>query len=296
MTTKNALIGLWAHASIHAGAGSSVDGVDLPIQREGHSAWPCIFGSSVKGALRAKAEDKLGKDNASIAFVFGPDSSSDKASEHAGALLVSDAKLLLLPVRSLTSHFKWVTCPALLQRLVRDAQRLGLKSVQEITLPVITDDIALVAGQNTADLFLEEYRFKTNSQDLSALSALINQLTGIAVIDLTKQLVIVSDDQFNYLAKYATPVTPHIAIDNDKKTVKTGALWYEETLPPETVLYFALSAHRSRAKVSEQNIGLNEEQILHCITQDLFGASPYLQVGGNETVGMGWCKVTVVEA
>ena len=292
MTTKNALIGLWAHASIHAGAGSSVDGVDLPIQREGHSAWPCVFGSSVKGALRAKAEDTLGKDNASIAFVFGPDSSSDNASEHAGALLVSDAKLLLLPVRSLTSHFKWVTCPALLQRLVRDAQRLGVKSVQDITLPDIADDVALVAGQNTGDLFLEEYRFKTEFQDLTVLCDLVNQLTGIAITDLTEQLVIVSNNQFNYLARYATPVTPHIAIDNDKKTVKTGALWYEETLPPETVLYFALSAHRSRAKDTD----IKAEQILNSITQDLFGASPYLQVGGNETVGMGWCKVTVVEA
>lgn len=292
MTTKNALIGLWAHASIHAGAGSSVDGVDLPIQREGHSDWPCVFGSSVKGALRAKAEDTLGKDNASIAFVFGPDSSSDKASEHAGALLVSDAKLLLLPVRSLTSHFKWVTCPALLQRLVRDAQRLGVKSIQDITLSDIADDVALVAGQNTADLFLEEYRFKAQSHDLSGLIEVINQLTGIAVTDLTEQLVIVSNNQFNYLAKYATPVTPHIAIDNDKKTVKPGALWYEETLPPETVLYFALSAQRARAKDST----LQAEQILACVTQELFGDSPYLQLGGNETVGMGWCKVTVVEA
>ena len=270
MTTKNALIGLWAHASIHAGAGSSVDGVDLPIQREGHSDWPCVFGSSVKGALRAKAEDTLGKDNASIAFVFGPDSSSDKASEHAGALLVSDAKLLLLPVRSLTSHFKWVTCPALLQRLVRDAQRLGVKSIQDITLSDIADDVALVAGQNTADLFLEEYRFKAQSHDLSGLIEVINQLTGIAVTDLTEQLV----------------------IDNDKKTVKPGALWYEETLPPETVLYFALSAQRARAKDST----LQAEQILACVTQELFGDSPYLQLGGNETVGMGWCKVTLVEA
>ena len=293
MTTKNALIGLWAHASIHAGAGSSVDGVDLPIQREGHSAWPCVFGSSVKGALRAKAEDTLGKEGAkSIALVFGPDSNSDNASEHAGALLVSDAKLLLLPVRSLTSHFKWVTCPALLQRLVRDAQRLGVKSIQDITLPAIADDIALVTGQNTMDLFLEEYRFETQSHDLSGLIETINQLTGIAVTDLEKQLVIVSCDQFNYLARYATPVTPHIAIDNDKKTVKNGHLWYEETLPPETVLYFALSAHRSRAKDTD----IKAEQILNSITQDLFGASPYLQLGGNETVGMGWCKVTVVEA
>ena len=292
MTTKNALIGLWAHASIHAGAGSSVDGVDLPIQREGHSAWPCIFGSSVKGALRAKAEDKLGKEGKqSIAFVFGPDSSSDKTSEHAGALLVSDAKLLLLPVRSLTSHFKWVSCPALLQRLHRDALRLGLTWADTTTEPA-NEDAAIVANEDTTDLFLEEYRFKTQFQDLTVLCELINQLTGIAVTDLTKQLVIVSNNQFNYLAKYATPVTPHIAIDNDKKTVKNGHLWYEETLPPETVLYFALSAHRSRAKDTD----VKAEQILKSITQDLFGESPYLQVGGNETVGMGWCKVTVVEA
>jgi CRISPR-associated protein Cmr4 len=290
MTTKNALIGLWAHASIHAGAGSSVDGVDLPIQREGHSAWPCIFGSSVKGALRAKAEDKLGKDNASIAFVFGPDSSSDKASEHAGALLVSDAKLLLLPVRSLTSHFKWVTCPALLQRLHRDALRLGLTWADTTTEPA-NEDAAIVANEDTTDLFLEEYRFKTQWQDLTVLCELINQLTGIALTDLTEQLVIVSNNQFNYLAKYATPVTPHIAIDNDKKTVKKGALWYEETLPPETVLYFALSAQRARAK----DVDLKAEQILACVTQELFGDAPYLQLGGNETVGMGWCKVTLVE-
>jgi CRISPR-associated protein Cmr4 len=291
MTTKNALLGLWAEASIHAGAGSSVDGVDLPIQREGHSDWPCVFGSSVKGALRTKTEDKLGKNNPSIAFVFGPDSTSDKASEHAGALLVSDAKLLLLPVRSLTSHFKWVTCPALLQRLQRDVTRLGL-GLQVGTDFAPQKGEAVVAKPYDTDLFLEEYRFTTRTEDLTLLLNAIHQLTGIAIDDLTEQLVIVSNDQFSYLAKYATPVTPHIAIDNDRKTVKPGALWYEETLPPETVLYFALSAHRSRAKDSD----MPASAILNCITHDLFGASPYLQLGGNETVGMGWCKVTVLEA
>lgn len=291
MTTKNALLGLWAEASIHAGAGSSVDGVDLPIQREGHSDWPCVFGSSVKGALRTKTEDKLGKNNPSIAYVFGPDSSSDTASEHAGALLVSDAKLLLLPVRSLTSHFKWVTCPALIQRLQRDVARLGLGlQVGADFAPEKSE--AVVAKAHDTGLFLEEYRFKTRAEDLTVLIKAINQLTGIGFDDLTEQLVIVSNDQFSYLAKYSTPVTAHIAIDNERKTVKPGALWYEETLPPETVLYFALSAHRSRAKDSD----ISAEAILNCITQDLFGASPYLQLGGNETVGMGWCKVTVLEA
>jgi len=289
MTTKNAIIGLWAETSIHAGAGSSVDGIDLPIQREGHNNWPCVFGSSVKGALRAKAEAKLGTDNDSIAYVFGPDSSSDKASEHAGALLVSDARLLLLPVRSLTSHFKWVTCPALLQRLKRDTARLGI--ALDFSEPTAPDNgSAITAATEAVDLFLEEYRLTSSTADLTELITVLNKVTGIASDDLSEQLTIVSNDQFNYLAKYATPVTPHIAIDNAKKVVKQGALWYEETLPAETAFYFALSAHKSRGN------DLTAEAILKCITEGLFSDSPYLQLGGNETVGMGWCKVTVSEA
>lgn len=291
MTTKNALIGLWAETSMHAGAGSSVDGVDLPIQREGHSNWPCVFGSSVKGALRTKAEDKLGKDNASISYVFGPDSRSETASEYAGALLVSDARLLLLPVRSLTSHFKWVTCPAILQRLQRDAERLGIKL--DFTVPTVADNgTATTAATEATDLFLEEYRFATQTQDLGSLISNIEKITGLSNDVLSDQLVIVSNNQFSYLAQYATPVNPHIAIDNDKKVVKPGALWYEETLPAETILYFALSAHKSRA----ENSKLSAEDILNCITQGLFGESPYLQLGGNETLGMGWCKVTVLDS
>ena len=287
MTTSNALLGLWAETSIHAGAGSAVDGVDLPIQREGHSGWPCVFGSAVKGALRAKAEDKWGK-NESVRLVFGPDSDSGKASEHAGALMVGDARLLLLPVRSLTGHFKWVTCPALLERLKRDTQRLGLPQVYEV--PVVADsETAVQVKASTVDLFLEEYRFKVRNEVLDGLIQIVSDISGIEATALTEQLVIVDNDTFSYLSQYATPVTAHIAIDNEKKIVKRGALWYEETLPPETVFYCALSANRARDKVSE----MQAEAILKSITETLFAQSPYLQLGGNETVGMGWCKVTV---
>jgi len=289
MSSKNALLGLWAETSLHAGAGGSVSGIDLPIQREAHSGWPCVYGSAVKGALRAKAEDKLGADNCSIAYVFGPN--TDQASEHAGALLVGDARLLLLPVRSLTSHFKWVTCPALLERLQRDCKRLGI--TLNFTLPAAPDkEQALVANIDDNDLFLEEYRFTSQPTELGELIAALHQLSGIAEDALRQQLAIIHNDQFSYLSSYATPVIAHIAIDNDKKTAKPGALWYEESLPPETVLYCALSAYRSRAAKD----GLSADDILNCITQDLFAASPYLQLGGNETVGMGWCKVTTVNS
>ncbi len=291
MTVNNAILGLWAETSIHAGAGSSVDGVDLPIQREGHSGWPCIFGSAVKGALRAKAEHKWGKDT-SVKVVFGPESKGGNAAEHAGALMVGDARLLLLPVRSLTGHFKWVTSPALIARLIRDAKRMG------IDLPenkyTVGESEALLQQNSERDLFLEEYNFKVKPTDLSGIIKTLSQLSGIAEEDLKNQLVIINDSLFSYLSQYATPVAAHIAIENDKKVVRDGALWYEETLPAETVLYITLSASKVRDinfKDSKELADKQAEAVLKSITETLFYDAPYLQLGGNETVGMGWCKV-----
>ena len=303
--TATALLGLWAQTSIHAGAGSSIDGIDLPIQREGHNGWPCVFGSAVKGALRAKAEDLWGKNNDSVRYVFGPDSDSEKASEHAGALMVGDARLLLLPVRSLTGYFKWVTCPSLLKRLQRDAERLNIK-LESFSIPKFKQEereigfqLHISNGKEKEDLFLEEYRISTTPQkELSELVNVLHNLSGIENTDLENQLVVVSDEMFTYLCKYATPVVAHIAIDNEKKTVKSGALWYEETLPPETVFYVALAANAVRDdKATFENQAVkdsNAAAVLTSITETLF-AKPknYLQIGGNETVGMGWCKVQI---
>lgn len=290
MTQANAILGLLAQTSIHAGTGSNTGVIDLPIQREGHNGYPCIFGSSMKGALRTRAEAQYGKDNPSVTFVFGPD--TNNASDHAGAIMVSDARLLLLPIRSLTSQFKWVTCPDALGRFKRDVARFGMKALQD-TIPAVTGNNAVVP-QQTKDgaLFLEEYRFDAKTQNLDTLiTSLANLMQrDDAVTALQQQLVIVSDDMFAHLCQHATPVNAHIAIDSDTKTVRNGALWYEETLPPETLLYVGLSATKARA----QNAEMPAESILGAIT-GLFDKQPWLQVGGNETVGMGWCAVKTLE-
>ncbi|WML91636.1 type III-B CRISPR module RAMP protein Cmr4 [Thiothrix lacustris] len=291
MQQANTILGLLAQTSIHAGTGSNTGVIDLPIQREGHNGWPCVFGSAMKGALRTRAETHYprgpdGKLNPSVKFVFGPESNGEI--DHAGALMVSDARLLLLPIRSLTSQFKWVTCPDALKRFKRDAERFGMKALQE-TIPAVTGDNAVVP-QQTKDgaLFLEEYRFDAKMQNLDGL---IKSLANLMQRDdaetaLQQQLVIVSNDMFAHLCQHATPVNAHIAIDSDTKTVRNGALWYEETLPPETLLYVGLSATKARA----QNAEMPAESILGAVT-GLFAQQPWLQVGGNETVGMGWCAI-----
>lgn len=306
-----ALLGLLTETSLHAGAGRMVGVIDLPIQREAHTGWPCVYGSAVKGALRTRAEGESW-----AVEVFGPETKN--SSEHAGALMVSDARLLLLPVRSLTSHFKWVTCPALVHRFAADCRRLGLPGPP--TVPTVDKEEALIprspdqatpatatgetagqpASQGSADsntnddLYLEELRFTPKEEDLEDL---ISALAGVmarsdAADALRRQLVIVHDDLFALLSRFATPVAAHVRLDNQTKTVQTGALWYEETLPPDTVLYTSLIAAPSRRRGSSKSA----DEVLGHVTQDLFGAGQeYLQLGGNETVGMGWCRVQKVD-
>ncbi|MBK1695134.1 type III-B CRISPR module RAMP protein Cmr4 [Chromatium weissei] len=284
-----ALLGLLAETSIHAGAGQMATAIDLPIQREAHTEWPVVFSSAVKGALRARAEaQKVDW----LFAVFGPDVGN--AHEHAGALLVGDARLLLLPVRSLTGHFKWVTCPALLKRFVADTARLELATLDTKLIPDNPENnIALLPNlANNQTLYLEEFQFNTGKGNFSAVIPTLAQLMGRDDAEevLNKQLVLVSDDRFKHLAKFATPVNPHICIDNTTKTVKPGALWYEETLPPDTLLYVALHAQAARIKGSNKSAA----EVLTHVTGELFHHS-YLQLGGNETVGMGWCKVKIIQ-
>ena len=294
MTTQTALLLLTSETPLHAGAGQSVDGIDLPIQREAHTDWPCVFGSAVKGALRAHAEQRMASTSTAIADLFGPDhgGAQERDTSHAGALLVGDATLLALPVRSLQSSFKWVTCPQAITRFARTAERLGLA----LTLPAISQpapDKAL--GQGDAKLFLEEFRFEQSPDAcIAALAKALAPLSGGALDEATllQRLVVVHDDIFSFLAGNATSVQPHIAIDSTTKTVKDGALWCEETLPPETLLYVPLTATASRRKGG----ALTAAQVLEQFEQLLPAGKNWLQLGGNETTGMGWCRVGIRKA
>lgn len=291
MTMHSALLLLTTETSLHAGTGQSISGLDLPIQREKHTGWPCVFGSSVKGALRAHAFHQPGfKED--LVELFGPEhnaAAGERDSSHAGALLVGDALLLALPVRSLQSAFKWVTCPMALHRFGQHAKRLGI----DITLPANfspKQDGAL--GSNTGALYLEEFRFnQIESADIANLAKILAQMSNGALREdaLTAQLVVVHDDVFTFLCKHATAVNAHIAIDANKKTVKSGALWYEETLPPETLLYVPLIATPSRKKDGNKTA----EQVLTRFGELFPAGRSWLQLGGNETTGMGWCRVGI---
>lgn len=308
------MVVLEAETSIHAGAGDGAGLVDLPIMRESQNAWPCVFGSAMKGALRAKsvpANQVKDEYEPLLDATFGKE-----GNEGAGRLLVGDARILALPMRSLNVPSVNVTCPAVLTRFIQDAKRLGLLDLH-FSLPdeiaqinhadnentCLLDETLISGVGETTKLYLEEHYFTTqhwNNSNVQALKEVLPQLS---------KLVIVRDDIFSHFCSLAVPIRPHIRIDDETGTVAQGALWYEESLPPQTLLYWPLSLSPvGRSGLDDSEVAPYVEQVVLGLetakqsdsasgvsaSAQIPALAPYIQIGGNETVGMGWCKMALL--
>lgn len=301
MYERAAVIGLYAETPIHPGRGASVGAIDLPIQRERHLNYPMIPGSSLKGALRARARSRpdwiatAGK----LATVFGPE--TDDASAHAGALALTDARLLLFPVRSLHGVFAWTTSPLALARYLRDLTAAGLGVPWQV--PAVQPEAALGAPETAVaahgQITLEEFTYTASGTP--AVQTIADDLVATLLPDsaeyapwrerLPRQLVVLPDNDFRDFVKTSTEVVARIQVDADTGTA--GNLWYEELIPPESVFYALALATPPRAPNGGAGLPRNAAEVL--ATLDDLGLDR-LQIGGDETVGRGIVKVRVRRA
>lgn len=264
------IVGLLSETSMHPGSESSTGAIDLPIAREVTTNYPVLTGSSLKGAFRESLEDRINKKEADE--VFGEQNK-------AGDISISDGRILLLPVRTLIGHYKWVTCPYILDRLFRDLKLAGYKT-EEVRIPEIKQGKALYYTDEE-EIFLEEITFeRQTSEDL--LEKLVKIIKPFLYHEslknrLLKQLVIINDDEFAYFAKYGLEVRARNKLSSETKTSEN--LWYEECLPPDT-LFYTLFLCRQGKETSLAKL------------QEAFSEKPYIQIGGNETIGQGWCVLS----
>lgn len=280
---------LFLHAltGLHPGTGTALGVVDLPVQRERHTGWPVIPASSLKGVLRDACR-RGSKDEETTRIVFGPD--TEAAHEHAGAVAFTDARLLAFPVRSLKGVFAWTTCPAILDRLRRDLALAANGLAPLPPAPAVAANRAAVAQGSPllADagkrIMLEEFEFEPDG-DAGPIGA---WLAAHAVGDgdtgarLRTHLAVLGDDDLGHFARHATEVTARIGLDYERKTVRSGALFYEEFLPPETLFYALVIIGPGRKK--ERPLSARE------VGEFLRRHTPrVLQIGGNETIGKGYC-------
>lgn len=113
MFKKANLMFLYTETSLHAGSGTSLGVVDLPIQREKYTDFPVIQASGVKGAIREwfEFQDKDNKDKRKLELTFGPETIGSEESGYAAAITFTDARILLFPVRTLKGIFAYCTSP-----------------------------------------------------------------------------------------------------------------------------------------------------------------------------------------
>ena len=267
---------LHALSPLHAGTGHTPDIIDLPIARMKATGIPFLPGSSIKGVLR---DARRSTDREKTEAVFGP---SDDPAAHAGALVVGDARMLALPVRSFRGTFAWATSPLLLTLAKRD---LGETS---LAIPSINGRGARLTQGNacvhTDKLYLEDLDLlATESAEATAWAQRLAPLASPGDDIFTKRFVIVDDDTMAFLWETATQVDARVRLDEKTRTVAPGALWLEESLPPETLLIGLFGADRSR----RPNVTMTPDEVLGFALP----AEEVHQFGGKATTGRGRCRI-----
>ncbi|MGH7772970.1 MAG: type III-B CRISPR module RAMP protein Cmr4 [Candidatus Binatia bacterium] len=288
----------WLHVltPLHVGAGQGVGFIDLPIIREKVTGWPLTPGSAVKGVIsdrvdptgekRKKKKGEAGYDERFIGGFGRAD--QDGESANSGSLVFTDARLVCLPVRSLFGTFAWVTSPLALQRLKRDLDAAGLGSglpgdCQTGDKAHLPQDLPSELKGDEDKVYLEDLDF--DSQPCPPAEAWSDKLKdwifpGDAVwLKIFKErFVILPNGSFDFLCETATEVNARIRIKQETKTVDKGALWYEESLPAESILAGLVWCD----KVFPKDVATPQE-----LLEDYCSKELALQIGGKATVGKG---------
>lgn len=292
---KQTIYHLHTISSLHVGIGQGTGVIDLPIARERASNLPQVPGSGIKGVLRDELQDSLKQSNQDdYDALFGP-KAGEQASKYAGAIAVGDARLLALPIRSWNGTFSWATCPMILHRYKRDLDSLNANEPTNIPaeVPVPADEMAVIVSDSQLmdynnGVYLEDLDLgvdpENDAEDWAEFIAkqIFDEADWQTIFK--QRFAILPDNIFDFLSETATEIRARIKIEENTRTVAQGALWYEEYLPAETLLWGVVASDHSRKHDYKQA----DENLL-----DSLPATKRLQIGGNATVGSGqarWIK------
>lgn len=307
---------------VHAGSGSSVGVVDLPIQREVFTGLPIFQPSGLKGALREYFEVNFtGRPDHEVKIkqVFGP----PNGAEYAGAISLSQARVVLFPMASAKGVFAYVTCPLCLQLFVRDLSAIGHPIPPELSnIPLTTEEtpvrpldgtIALVPKGDPSNnipasdqvinnkVILGEFAFKASEH--SRVSAIAKWLSEKAIPQdaeynpwkekVKHSLVILDNETFQNLSKSKTEVITRNIIDGETGT--SGNIWTEEHLPSDTLLYSILGAHDPLDSGNSPNRLSNAQEVIEYVKRPNNQPISRFFFGGDQTVGRGLLKVQFLD-
>ncbi|CAB4243089.1 conserved protein of unknown function [Methylacidimicrobium sp. AP8] len=285
---------IFTRTPLHVGAGASVGAIDLPIQRERHTGFPVIPGSTLKGVFadgwnQESAEEngpKLSRSKEGC-WLFG---SEDPDSGSAGALQFSEAKLLAFPIRSAKCCFAWISSPLILQRYARDVASLG-------EIPRMPGDAEALYKKDLLDwgekAILEEYTFRWAGDPPSGLGEnLAALLPGDPIWEtVSRRIVILSDASLSFFVRSACEVAQHVRISDETGAAEEQGLFNQENVPSETMFYALVRASRGRGRDGARQKTAKE-------AAEAFGGmvekeKGVFQFGADAGTGLGFCTVKI---
>jgi len=287
----------WLHAltPLHVGSGRGIGFIDLPIMREKVTNWPLVPGSAVKGVLAdhfgATDEARARDDSESklLRATFGR-ADQDGESANSGSLVFTDARVVCLPVRSLYGTFAWVTSSLALQRFARDLEHV-LRG-NGLTIPPSPNpteifcwnlERSVLKEGTTGKVYFEDMDFTVRDcppaqTTAERIAEWVFPSDAVWQEEFKKRFAVVNSDTFDFLCETATEINAHVRIEREKKVVSKGALWYEESLPAETVMAGLVWCDQ----IFPKDAATKEQLMERFCSKEL-----KLQIGGKATVGKG---------
>lgn len=259
--------------------------------------------------IKKRDSKELTRFDEAISLAFGP----EEGDTHSGALGFTDARLLLFPVKSMKGVFAWITCPYVLERFKNELKLTDMKTEDIEEKIKVPDPNSIVEGSSLAfdsKIVLEEYTFAvTLSQDLEKFAEWLAQSIFPNPQNesdpyrfwrekMKKDIIVLSDDDFRDFVNLSTEVTTRIKIDNKTGTTQEGALFSEEYLPQESVLYsLALATPIFVKNNKDKGIFKREGKKEEDLVLEFFkaGLPEIIQIGGNATIGKGLVRTKVWE-
>lgn len=302
---------LQAITPLHVGMGRGVGIVDLPVQRDALGI-PTIFASSLKGPLRTSFDRRV-NEKVCTNIIFGPREGRDE-DYYTGAFNPLDAKLLLIPIRSLIGVYTLTTSPILLSKFVTYLEvshdiNEGVKDLLDALKKIIDEannlgkDAVIVSNNakgkislniNGKDSVILADEFKLSLKESSTLGELAKLLN----LKEDWRLIVVHDDlMINSLIERGLLRRTRVALDSKTKRVNEGALWTEEDIPPQTILYtiFFYSNPRTNTDTCKALSQSDASGVKKLFEQNILpNDQGYMIFGGHETIGRGIAKLMKV--
>lgn len=253
---KTTLYKIECLTNLHVGSGeANYNIVDLEVEKDPIYGYPVINASGVKGAIRYALKADAGVSQALIEELFGKQAQKEDASI-GGSCSFFDGRFLCRPMRFDGAQASInVTAVEAILELQQMAEKFGVTVLPDCDF-LRTLDFSKTAFWCTCDGSVEGDSTAKLAEDAAqALKGLLGEHFAITTASILRQ--------------YSLPVVAR----NNLRT-KGGSLWFEEFVPRQSCFYL---------------LTLSPGQELDAMLNGRI-----LQIGGNASVGNGYCEFTKI--